>query len=175
MIKTIALLALALVLAGAHAAEFEIKGIKVDVPADCVQVKALEVRPALAIEECQPGRALSRADISFLDGTSSLFIKQTGEGIVAAVAVRRFDFDAALDALTVKFGAPSIERSTIQNRMGATFTQEVATWKQGKQVLQLTRHASKLDEPSLMLTGEAALKDAAEQRSRKATDGARNL
>lgn len=157
----------------AHA--LDIKGIRVDAPADCAAIRALEVRQGNFFQSCESGRETWMHRISFLSGQSTLFVRQSIDKVVLSLSVTEFDFHEALDALTIKYGKPTIENSVIQNRMGASFEQTKAHWVQGQLVLSLSKHGSKIDSPMLMLTGEQAVKESQLRRQERATKGAGNI
>jgi hypothetical protein len=166
---------LAIALACSAAWSLEIKGVEVDAPADCLYIRSLEQRPGKFFEACEARKEYWITEVSFLTGRSPMIVKQDPSGVVTSVYVSGFIFQEALDALTIKFGEPSIETSLIQNRLGATFEQKEARWLRGEKSLVLKRHSSRLDSPSLMLSGRLLGQQATEKRIERATKGADNI
>lgn len=56
-------------------------------------------------------------------------------------------YESVLDAMQSKYGKPVVNRTKIQNRMGAIFDNAVATWRNGD-VIVYSKYTNKLDEPS---------------------------
>lgn len=165
----------ALAITAGHAQTFEIKGIYVDKPVNCDQIKAVGYTVGSFSGACERGDRIWPVNASFLDGKSVVMITQSEDRIVMSVQVRNFPFTDALDALSVKYGKPSIKNSVIQNRMGASFEQIEATWKDGAEELYLAKHGSELNKPILILTGSESGRDALKQNQQKAQKGAGNL
>lgn len=163
----------ALVLHSAHA--LDIKGIEVDKPTDCATIKALEIRQGRFFEACETGKNTWMHEVSFLSGKATMFFTQSVDRILLSTHVVGFKFEEALDALTIKYGPPKLEESVVQNRMGAQFKQVEATWEKGPIALILRRHSSRLNEPSLTLLGEQAMKEQELKRQERAQKGAGNI
>lgn len=158
-----------------QAAALDIKGIQVDQPADCAFIQGLETRRGTFAQACENKKSIWLTEISFLQGSATMLVHQSAEGIVLAVQVLKFDFSDALDALTLKYGPPKLKRSTVQNRMGASFDQLEATWKDGDRTLYLQRHGSTVDAPVIFLTGKQFDAHADAKAKAKAAVGSKNL
>jgi hypothetical protein len=78
-------------------------------------------------------------------------------------------------ALSEKYGSPAIEKSTVQNRMGATFDQEEHTWKDGDDRLVARKRGSKLDLMEVTLSSESATRQDAEEAKARAKDASKDL
>lgn len=144
-------------------ADLEIKGLQVDKPINCEQVKSLEIRKGNFFNACENKSPEFFTKISFLETTADMFVYQSELGMLKSLLLINFSFDKALSALQAKYGEGDVLKSTIQNRMGATFEQVIATWTDGATQLRLTKHASKLNEPSLWLIGELWKKETKEK------------
>ncbi len=153
----------------------DIKGVQVDQPVDCNYVNSLEVRQGMTMKPCENRRPVFQTNVSFLSGTVPMMVHQSEEGVVLAVQVIRFNFQEALDALTVKYGQPKIDRSAIQNRAGSSFEQIEATWQQAGQTLHMQKHGVRIDEPVIFLSGRVFVAHEEAQRKAKAAAGAKNL
>lgn len=153
-----ATLCLAISVLASQATALDIKGLEVDKPVDCEQINALEIRSGKFAQSCENGMDSWYKEISFLSGKASMQLSQSPERTLLSVLLSNFNFNEALDALTLKWGTPHIEKSIIQNRAGASFDQVEATWLDGKKRLILTKHGSRIDKPSLILIGEEAIK-----------------
>lgn len=134
-------------------ADLEIKGITVDAPADCTLINSMETRAGTFYAACIKKSPQWFTSISFLDGLSDMNITQTPMGMIKSITVTNFNFDKALSSLEAKFGPSKIERSTIQNRMGASFDQVEARWVDGEKHLVLVKHGSQVNKPMLVLYG----------------------
>lgn len=159
---------------------WQIKGIEVDKPVNCPYIVSLDVRPEPMVQfPCRSGHSYI-VDVSFLDGRASLMISEWN-GIVSSVLATPVDhdnglrLDAALDALTVKYGQPKVRRPKIRNRAGADFEQVTARWERGGLALELMRHSTYIDWPSLMLVDRTYAIAMRENRGAAAKKNAGNL
>lgn len=168
-------LPLALLLAPSPAMALDIKGLEVDKPVNCAQINALEIRSGSFAPACENGLDRWYKEVSFLGGKASMTLMQSPERILLRVLVLGFKFDEALDALTLKWGAPHIETSVIQNRAGASFEQVEAIWNDGSITLRLERHGSRIDNPTLSLIGAEAIKAMRKESAEKARRNQGNL
>lgn len=157
----------------------EIKGLKIGQPVDCASIKALETRSGTFSDACNNGRPSWYTETEFLNGKAMLRLTQSPDRVLLSVAVGEsvgFNFEEALDALTVKFGAPTlIDKSVIQNRMGASFDQIEATWVDGDETLVLRKHGASIGRPYLLYSGKKAAEEAKWERAEKAKKAAGNL
>ena len=158
----------ALCLASAQVYALEIKGIAVSEKADCERIRSMDLRPGLFAKSCENREPMWVLEVEFLSGRATLGVKQSKDGIVSTVLVSRFNFEEALEALTLKYGSPKMVVSTIQNRLGAKFEQQTATWDDEKSILSLERHGSKIGEPVLMLMSRQSIEDGAKNRAKSA-------
>jgi hypothetical protein len=145
--------ALLLILSKNVLADMNIKGIYVDKVVDCEYLKSLDTRKGNFYNACEEGKELWFHEISFLDKKAALWITQDEDSYVTSVSVRKFNFNDCLLALTNKFGEPEIVESVTKNRMGASFNQIEAIWKEDNLILKLTKHYLRINEPSLSLYG----------------------
>ncbi len=147
-----------------HAQALDIRGVTVDEPVNCQYIRSLDVRTGTYAQSCENGVARWFTEISFLNGRSGLSVSQSSKGIALTVSVSSFNYRLAVDAFTEKYGPPAVERSIIQNRAGASFDQEVSTWREGDKMLRISLHGTRIGEPSLILIGRAAIVNAEEVR-----------
>jgi len=170
-------LALAFLALPSLAAPLEIKGFQVDAPVDCAKINEVgaEVGPSPKPLSCESGKPFWSISGPFLDGHSVITFVQSQDRVLLSVGVSRIKFDDTLNALTVKYGPPTVKNSVIQNRMGASFDQVEATWRDGASLLTLLKHGSTIDNPVLRLTGAELVKDVAKRNQEKAQKGAGNL
>jgi hypothetical protein len=170
---------LAFALACSSAFALDIKGLKVDQPVDCVAIKAMEMRSGTFADTCTAGGSPWYTETQFLNGKAMMRLSQSPEKALLSVAIGdygSFNFNDALDALTVKFGPPtSLEKSTIQNRMGASFDQIEATWVDGDEKIVLSKHGTTINRPFLMYYGKKAGENLERERAEKAKKAAGNL
>lgn len=132
----------------------EIKGVFVDKPTDCPQIRALETRSGTFAPSCENGYTKGfYQEVSFLDGVSEMTFYQNDARVLVNINVQRFNYDKALTSLTSKFGAPKTTNEQIQNRMGAQFMKTSSIWTNNGQTLLLMNHCAKLDNPCLSLSG----------------------
>lgn len=169
------LLVLVLVSAVSNVNALDIKGIKVGEQANCEVIRSLEIREGTFAKSCENGISMWIHVVSFLNGKATLGIQQNSQRVVTSLSVSDFSFSDALDAFTLKFGQPAIEKSLIQNRMGATFEQVTAVWVDGEDVMSLKKHGARLQQPSLVLTNKTALAAEGQGRLERATKGAGNI
>lgn len=173
--KNAVLFAIATILASAPAMALDIKGIEVDKPVNCEQIKALETRTGTFARSCENGSDKWIVQISFLSGTANMWLQQSPERILLSVHLSKFNFEEALEALSMKWGQPEIRKSTVQNRMGATFEQVEAIWKDGSVKIQLSKHGPELDKPSLFMMGEEGMKASRKDKEQKSQRNRENI
>lgn len=135
-------------------APLELRGVTVDELPDCQALKALELRPGI-LPLCQSTSLQSYAEWRFLGRTSQVLISRNSQRVLTSIIVEGFDFETAMTAFTDKFGAPSIERSVVQNGFGARYGQLIAIWQRGQKRLEIRRHGTSPNAPIIMLTGAA--------------------
>lgn len=79
-------------------------------------------------------------------------------------------------ALIEKFGTAHLaETSTIQNRAGASFDQEVLTWDDGDLMLKATQRSTSIDDMSIQLGSKSAMSEARKKMQEDAKVQAKNL
>ena len=59
------------------------------------------------------------------------------------------DFQTVIDSLKTKYGKGKITKEKVQNKLGATFVNEIVTWKKGTSNIVAKKFASNLDKSSL--------------------------
>jgi len=171
--KTALLLA---ALISTSASAFDIKGFKVDEPLDCAAVKALSPKSLAMIQACERGvNPRIYVDGPFLSQSANFMFKRGPDSVLLDIYVTNFDFDEALAALTLKWGKPVLEHSTVTNRMGATFDQVEATWKKDTYTLVLKKHAGKIDHPSLFLVSSRSMDRFNQEQAEKLKKNADNI
>lgn len=85
-------------------------------------------------------------------------------------------FDDLHEALAAKFGKPfASDKSTVQNRMGASFDQVQTLWTAGDTFLRIKKRASKLDEMLLTLGSQSGTEERAEKKKEHARSNAKDL
>ena len=73
--------------------------------------------------------------------------------VYAFISFKPTDFAALRVAFVERYGAPtSRDERQLQNRMGATFTNEILTWNGEKVRIRLNRYGSKLDSGNATIT-----------------------
>lgn len=174
-----AVVALVLAVTSGAAVCLDIKGLKVDKPVNCEAVKALETRTGTFLDACNNGRAEWYTETDFLNGKAMLRLTQSLDRTLLSVSVGEsgsFNFETALDALTIKFGAPqSSEKSSIQNRMGASFEQMEAIWVDDDERIVLRKHGTSIGRPSLIYFGKRAAEEVNKERAEKAKKAAGSI
>lgn len=163
-----------LTLAGAASA-FDIKGVTVDKPADCKQLRTLGIPLGRTVTPCEEGVKLWQIPISFLDGNASMVVAQSEARRILSLYVTDFDFALGLQAFTTKYGQPKIVHSVIQNRAGASFDQIEATWQDGAQTLYMAKHSSRIGRSQLILTGAEHEADVGAKQKDKASKALGNM
>lgn len=148
--------------------QLEIKGVRVNHLADCQYISSLETRTGTLAKSCENKVPGFFTQITFLDGTSSMYIKQDQNSIITDILVSKFSFSQAYDAFVIKYGNGKKKESIVQNKMGATFDQVEVVWEDENSYLTLSKHGSRLDEPLLYLTSKKAMKDHADRRKEAA-------
>lgn len=63
-------------------------------------------------------------------------------------------FSSVVDALTSKYGKPTISTDEVQNKMGASFTQTTALWSNANQSLLAQDRFAKIDDMVIIVTDE---------------------
>jgi hypothetical protein len=75
-----------------------------------------------------------------------------------------------------RYGAPSSTmQQPVKNRMGATFTNEIAIWAGERVVISLSRFGSKLDESRAVISLKSAVDSGAEEKKKAITKGKDDL
>ena len=115
---------------------------------------------------------------SFGSAAISYFAVMQVDNVVSEVSLKLSNSDwlVSKNALIEKFGAPhSSESSTIQNRAGASFDQEVLSWDDGDLMLTATKRSSSVDDMSVRLGSRTAMIDANKKMQEDAKVQAKNL
>lgn len=113
------------------------------------------------------------ADLSTFGGVhAKLYLAHLRDGIVhtITISISPDDYDAAVAALTERFGKP-VERkaSIVKNRMGAEFDQVQTTWRRDGSILVGTKRAGSVDMSNFHL----ALEKDFEERNRRRKEDAK--
>ena len=169
------LVASTLLAATTAASALELKGLKVGQPVDCPIIKAMETRSGTFYNGCVNGVPSFATEVQFLNVKTLMMVGQSPERVLTFVSMSGIDFETALDALTLKFGAPKLERSVIQNRMGASFDQVEATWTDGDERMVLSKHGGSIGRTSLIYLGKEAVAEGQRVRAEKAKAAASSL
>lgn len=67
-------------------------------------------------------------------------------------------FSSVVDALTSKYGKPTISTDQVQNKMGASFTQTTVLWSNANQSLVAQDRFAKIDDMVIIVTDERLAK-----------------
>lgn len=85
------------------------------------------------------------------------------------------DFDQILDAMTEKYGQPSLKESDLATRLGAVYTNRTATWVTADARLVLSKYQGKVSEGALSIFDKDALDQATQRRDEQAGDNSGDL
>lgn len=96
--------------------------------------------------------ALSYAGVA-ADSISARFIDS--KLAIVTIRFKPGGYRQIVEALAEKYGPPTIERSELQNRMGAKFDQEVATWESSAGRLEVKRFGMTLEMGVLSMASKA--------------------
>lgn len=87
-----------------------------------------------------------------------------------------FAFSDIVDGLTAKYGSPSSKTTEqLQNRMGATFLNEIVSWRRGNATLEITKYGRDLETARYSLTADEYWSEVARRRATKAKGTAKSL
>lgn len=85
------------------------------------------------------------------------------------------DFDQVLDAMTEKYGQPTIKDSDLTTRVGAVYKNREATWSTSDARLILSKYRGKVTEGALSIYDKDAFERAIQRRSEQAEGNANDL
>lgn len=142
---------------GQTLAPLEIKGITPDSLLDCAHVESISKPGPIGPKGCYTDSKTLFRKTSFAGMESTLIINKSQHGEVVAVMVKGFLFESVALSLSEKFGKPEIVESEMQNGFGAKFQQVTMIWKDGDKKMVLEKHSTKVNTPSLVLSGKLAL------------------
>jgi hypothetical protein len=87
------------------------------------------------------------------------------------VSLPTLKFDQVSAALAEKYGKPEFdEKSTVQNRMGASFDQHEMIWKRDGTVLDVRQRAGRIDDMAVRLTSESEMEKSKPKPKKDAKD-----
>jgi hypothetical protein len=84
-------------------------------------------------------------------------------------------FSQVAGALTEKYGEGTVKTEAVQNRMGATFENEIYLGRRDDAALEAKRYSSKLDRSSVMYRSDFALQEFGRRQGTTAKDKAKDL
>lgn len=184
------LLAILLIAAGAAMAQerMDIKGIAVgmqkgDLLGKYPDLRCFKLPDPGWREGCTATRANDHANMSVLELDTYAGRRPTGVMILVRddkvtsvqVELKGEAFVDVTGALAERWGKPTVETSTVQNRMGASFQQETHTWRSGSESIRARKLGRKLDVMDVTLMSLEAVKEEAEQRKQRAKDAKKDL
>lgn len=77
-------------------------------------------------------------------------------------------FDSVANALISKYGQPSTKtQEVLQNKLGASFVNDIYKWQSAGQTLSVRRHAGRVDAMAINLTNDATIERKAKLRAEK--------
>ncbi len=76
-------------------------------------------------------------------------------------------YGAIVEALTKKWGTPSLQKGTVQNRIGNTFEKETATWSNSISSLVVESRWSKIDDMNILMQDARLSKIVSDARAAK--------
>lgn len=91
------------------------------------------------------------------------------------VSISPADFDAAVAAVSERYGKPTRAESTVSNRMGAKFDQVRVHWVVEDSALAGSKRAGDLETSSFHLTTKAAAMESEKRRQDAAKKGAQDM
>ena len=99
--------------------------------------------------------------------------QSTLTGIVVSLAEKHFQ--PAINALSEKFGKPSLKSDTVKNLKGNVFEDRIFSWTRPEGSLQAQRYAGRLDKSSIRFTDDAAAHRIEQRRALLAKDPRKDL
>lgn len=101
---------------------------------------------------------------------------ENGRARSVLVSLASSNFDDVRGAFVEKYGAPTAEeKSSIKNRMGATFDQVETRWVIGDHVLRLEKRGGSVDQMGVHLTSAQAMKEYERAKAGRRKEGAKDL
>lgn len=99
-----------------------------------------------------------------------------GKLVKADATLPVFAFRDIVEGLTAKYGPPSSNTTEqVQNRMGATFLNEIVSWRRGNATLSVTKYTTDLETARYSLTADGYWQEVEKRRATKAKDAAKSL
>jgi hypothetical protein len=85
-------------------------------------------------------------------------------------------FDDVIETLTTKYGKPKdVSKSTMQNRMGATFINQIYTWRFGDDTIHAQRYGRDLDSSFIEYSTDYADQEYKRRQRRQVRDKTKDL
>lgn len=131
--------------------------------------------------KCQDSPLFDRLCYKFRDSVGDTQVMTTfsimGRKLAAvSLLFKTESYLEILSAFTAKYGVPHDQREdTVQNRMGATFTNEISVWHTESGDLKIQRYSSRLTDGSVDIYDPKAMKIALEREKEKAAKAAKDL
>lgn len=85
------------------------------------------------------------------------------------------DFDQVLDAMTEKYGKPTVKDSELTTRLGAVYKNRTASWSTSDARLELSKYQGKVTDGALSIYDKDAFERATQRRSEQAEGNANDL
>lgn len=132
------------------------------------------------MDACNSGREQWFVEVEIIAGKSLMMLTQSPERVLVSVSfsggTKSFSYQDAVGALAAKYGpATEGKDSIITNRMNASFEQQVSTWVDGDQKIQVSKHGGTIGTPTILYFGKQAIEDSARKSAEKAKKAAGNL
>lgn len=166
----------------------EIKGLtpgmtRAEVIAKYPDLRCLDIPTRKGLESCGATRANDHANMSVLQLDTyaghrpKMYMVLINSGITTSVSVElgTLDFVGVTDAIAQRYGKPKIERSTVHNRMGASFDQETHTWTRGEDTLRARKRGRSVDNMEVVLTSTARIAERIEENKQHAKENSKDL
>lgn len=148
--------------AWAQSVQLEVKGVTLgasrphlmealNASAHCVQA---EEQAGLYEELCGNSDSTGGLPDTFAGQPASItyYLRNGRVGEVTVAHLAADNYQAVLDALTAKYGAPKITHPSVQTRGGATFENTVATWTRGDDEIVFDRYGRTMEVSWLRFT-----------------------
>lgn len=121
-------------------------------------------------------RPLSLATLAGAQVKSWVMLMSNGALSMVMARFPASEFDGVVAALTEKYGRPkSIEKTSVQNRMGASFPQIEITWRQDGTTLVAKKLDLNIETMSVQLTSDESAARAVEDAKARAKKNANDL
>lgn len=104
------------------------------------------------------------------------FVYLAGKLMMAEATLPAFAFRDIVEGLTQKYGPPSTSATEIlQNRMGATFQNEIVTWRRHNGEIRVSKYDRDLETARYGLTADEYIAEMNRRRANRVKGGAKNL